>query len=74
MTGCTPREEEIRERDRQLRESAGCTCPASGPGAIVTTLEQTLACPLAWEELPGQGWRHVTPARKRVHAAPRTAA
>jgi hypothetical protein len=52
--------------DRALATATGeCTCTR----VHVATRDETLTCPAAWMEVPGQGWFHILPARIEAGAA-----
>jgi hypothetical protein len=47
-----------RELAEEWQPPRRCTCTEP----TVATLEQTLACPEDWYQLPGGGWAHALPA------------
>lgn len=51
------------------RTAAPAECTCTDTELVAADLADTLDCPVAWEEVPGQGLRHVSPARVRAGAA-----
>ena len=45
-----------------MKPPQACTCTL----VAVATLAETLDCPAVWMEVPGQGWFHILPARRRA--------